>query len=185
MIKHKKAAMEMSVGTIVTIVLLMAVLILGLTLVRTIFFSSTENIKIIDEAIKSQMRVLFSEDTAKKIIILPASRMFSIKSGDSGGFAISIRNTGRLKPVSTFSYEVKVIEVAHTCSLSLAQADNLLILGRDGSLQIPSGDVLETPIHVNFRIPEDAPLCDINYGVNIKKDGALYTPTITVKLEIK
>ena len=184
MIKHKKAAMEMSVGTIVTIVLLMAVLILGLTLVRTIFFSATENIEIVDEAIKSQMRVLFSEDTAKKIIILPASRVFSIKKGDSGGFAISIRNTG-LDPVSTFSYEVKVIEVAHTCSLSLAQADNLLILGRDGSLQIPSGDVLETPIHVNFRIPEDAPLCDINYGVDIKKDGTLYTPTITVKLEIK
>jgi hypothetical protein len=32
--KNKKAAMEMSVGTIVTIVLLMAVLVLGLTLTK-------------------------------------------------------------------------------------------------------------------------------------------------------
>ena len=183
MIKHKKAAMEMSVGTIVTIVLLMAVLILGLTLVRTIFFSATENIEIVDEAIKSQMRVLFSEDTAKKIVILPTSRVFSLKSGDSGGFAMSIKNTGF--DTATFTYSVRVDDVSHLCDLSLAQADNLLILGRDGSLQIPSGDVLETPIHVNFRIPEDAPLCDINYGVDIKKDGTLYTPTITVKLEIK
>jgi len=35
--KSKRAAMEMSVGTIVTIVLLMTVLILGLVLVRSIF----------------------------------------------------------------------------------------------------------------------------------------------------
>lgn len=184
MINHKKAAMEMSVGTIVTIVLLMAVLILGLTLVRTIFSSATENIGAVDEAVKSQIRDLFSEDSAKKIVILPSSREFSVKKGDTGGFAFSIRNSG-LDPVSTFSYEVRVVEVAHTCSLSISQADGLLILGRSGSLQIPSGDTLESPVHVNFRIPEEAPLCDINYGVDVKKDGTLYTPTITVKLEIK
>ena len=40
--RDKKAAMEMSVGTIVTIVLLMTVLILGLVLVRTIFSRSEE-----------------------------------------------------------------------------------------------------------------------------------------------
>lgn len=183
MIKHKKAAMEMSVGTIVTIVLLMAVLILGLTLVRTIFFSATDNIDAIDEAIKSQIKDLFSEDSVKKVVILPASREFSVKSGASGGFAISIRNTGF--DSATFSYEVKVLEVAHTCSLSLAQADNLLILGRSGSVEIPSGDSLENPIHVNFRIPEEAPLCDINYQVKILKNGALYGATLTVKLEVK
>ena len=45
---HKRAAMEMSVGTIVTIVLLMTVLIMGLVLTRTIFKSSVENINGID-----------------------------------------------------------------------------------------------------------------------------------------
>ncbi len=52
MIKNKKAAMEMSVGTIVTIVLLMAVLVLGLTMTRTIFRGATENIKDLDSGVK-------------------------------------------------------------------------------------------------------------------------------------
>ena len=51
--KNKHAAMEMSVGTIVTIVLLMAVLVLGLVLVRTIFKNSTESIDSIDEQVKN------------------------------------------------------------------------------------------------------------------------------------
>jgi len=53
--KNNKAAMEMSVGTIVTIVLLTAVLILGLVLIRTIFQSSTESIESIDTAIKAEI----------------------------------------------------------------------------------------------------------------------------------
>jgi len=52
MIKNRRAAMEMSVGTIVTIVLLMTVLILGLVLVRTIFSSAKYNVDVIDEKIR-------------------------------------------------------------------------------------------------------------------------------------
>ena len=42
MFSKKRGAMEMSVGTIVTIVLLMTVLVLGIFLVQRIFTSSTE-----------------------------------------------------------------------------------------------------------------------------------------------
>ena len=47
--------MQMSVGTIVTIVLLMTVLILGLVLVRTIFGGAVENIDNIDQAVKNEI----------------------------------------------------------------------------------------------------------------------------------
>jgi len=181
--KNKRAAMEMSVGTIVTIVLLMAVLVLGLVLVRSIFTSSIENVDAIDENIKSQIQVLFSEDTSKKVLIYPTSREIGVKQGESGGFAFSIRNTGF--DTSTFRYEINVAEIAHTCSMSEAQADSLLILGRVGEFEIPSGDVLENPVHVNFQIDESAPLCSINYGLNVYKDGEVYLPTLTVKLEIQ
>ena len=39
---NKKAAMEMSVGTIVTIVLLMSVLVLGIFMIQKIFSGSTK-----------------------------------------------------------------------------------------------------------------------------------------------
>ena len=53
--KNKKAAMEMSVGTIVTIVLLMTVLILGLVMIRTIFKGSIENINSVDQSVKNEI----------------------------------------------------------------------------------------------------------------------------------
>ena len=90
----KKAAMEMSVGTIVTIVLLMTVLILGLVMVRTIFKGSIENIGQIDQAVKNEINKLFSEDTSRLIVVYPSSRYITIKKGQENlGLGFSIRNT--------------------------------------------------------------------------------------------
>ena len=82
MISKKQGQMQMSVGTIVTIVLLMTVLILGLVLVRTIFSGAIENIDSIDQSIKSEINKLFAEDDFRKIIIYPPTRVVTIKKGN-------------------------------------------------------------------------------------------------------
>ena len=89
----KQGQMQMSVGTIVTIVLLMTVLILGLVLVRTIFSGAIDNVKDIDEAVKSEIKKLFAEDDSRKIIVYPNTKITKIKKGDKDnpGFAFSIR----------------------------------------------------------------------------------------------
>lgn len=182
--KNKRAAMEMSVGTIVTIVLLMTVLILGLVLVRTIFKSSTDNIDEIDEAVKNEIKKLFSEDNSKKVVIYPSSREISMEKGESGGFGFSIRNNGMTE--ETFTYTVSSNEIISTCQMDLASADLLLSLGKTGTVTLPSGDSLEQPILVKFVIPESAPLCLIRYNLEIlDSSGGLYLPTVTVDLEIK
>ena len=58
MIENKKAAMEMSVGTIVTIVLLMSVLVLGLVLITNIFSGATSSVKTIDDKVKSEIKFI-------------------------------------------------------------------------------------------------------------------------------
>ena len=68
--KNRKAAMEMSVGTIVTIVLLMTVLILGLVLVRTIFTGAIENINGIDQAVKSELKNYFQKMKIEKLLFI-------------------------------------------------------------------------------------------------------------------
>lgn len=182
--KNKRAAMEMSVGTIVTIVLLMTVLILGLVLVRTIFKSSTDNINNIDEAVKNEIKKLFSEDNAKKVVIYPASREISLEKGESGGFGFSIRNNKMIE--ESFTYDIHAGEIISSCQMDLAAADSLISLGKAGTVQLPSGDILEQPILVRFSIPESAPLCLIRYNIDIlDSSGGLYLPTVTVDLEIK
>lgn len=180
---NKRGAMEMSVGTIVTIVLLMTVLVLGLVLVRTIFSGATENIASIDESVKAEISKLFSEDNSKKVIIFPPTREISIKKGESGGFGLSIRNTEQEE--LTFSYDVSVGEIACP-GMTQTTAEQLIILGksRDG-IKIPSGDVLENPILVKFDIPESASLCNIRYNLDIDKGSQAYLPTLTIDLEIK
>ncbi|GBE19908.1 hypothetical protein BMS3Abin17_00639 [archaeon BMS3Abin17] len=181
--RDKKAAMEMSVGTIVTIVLLMTVLILGLVLVRTIFSGAVDNIDSIDESIKGEIQKLFAEDTSKKIIIYPSSRIVKIKKGSgNSGFAISIRNVDDEQ--DSFGYSIKAEEA--DCNLRLSEADDFIALGRERSgIEIAAGSIMEDPIFVRFDIPDTAPPCGIRYSIEVDKHGNLYGSSIDVDLFIE
>jgi len=181
---NKKAAMEMSVGTIVTIVLLMGVLVLGGVLIQKIFFSATENINNIDQAVKNEISKLFSQDATKKIVIYPASRQISIAKGVQGqGFAFSIRNVENTQGV--FSYNIKASETDCQTSLSVAEADTYIGLGRTGEVTIPAGSIMDEPKLVTFNIPETAPPCSISYSIDLEKDGKTYGSSVDVLLSIK
>jgi len=183
MIKGKKAAMEMSIGTIVTIVLLMTVLILGLVLVRTIFKSSVENIEGIDTAVKAEIEKLFAEDESKKIVIYPATRDIKIKKGeDSRGFGLSIRNVGESS--DKFSYSITAEETS--CEMQLTKAEELIALNQErNNVIIPAGNVMDDPIFVKFYIPETTPPCKIVYTINMKQGTQPYGSSVDVYVEIK
>jgi hypothetical protein len=108
-LKNKRAAMEMSVGTVVTIVLLMTVLILGLVLVRTIFSGASGAIDGINQAVENEINKLFAEDSSRKVVVYPSSRKITIRKGtDNLGFGISIRNVETEQ--KTFSYDIVATE---------------------------------------------------------------------------
>lgn len=173
----------MSVGTIVTIVLLITVLILGLVLVRTIFSGSIENINSIDQAVKNEINKLFSEDSSRTIVVYPPTRSISIKEGEQGGFGFSIRNLESQD--KTFRYDV--LYDSSSCNINSASAQNLIVLGKTGNnINIASGRVLENPILVRFDISNDVPLCNIRYNIQVKDQtsGTIYGSTVSVDLEI-
>ncbi|MBU2562315.1 MAG: hypothetical protein KKF68_01500 [Nanoarchaeota archaeon] len=174
--------MEMSVGTIVTIVLLMSVLILGLVLVRTIFSGAVKNIEGIDAAVESEIQKLFAESDTKKIVIIPSTREIEIKKGeDTRGFGFSIRNIGG--EADKFSYTISAEEVS--CSMRLSEAEDLIALGREkNNIQISAGDIMEYPMFVKFSIPETAPPCKITYAINMEKGNQIYGSSVEVYLEI-
>ena len=80
LINSKRAAMVMSVGTMVTIVLLMTVLILGLVFVRQIFSSAKGAIDLTDQQLRNEIAKTFSEES--KISIYPGTRFLEIKQED-------------------------------------------------------------------------------------------------------
>ena len=81
MIKNKTAAMEMSVGTIVTIVLLMAVLVLGLTLTRSIFRETTKSIDDLSSGVQKEINNLFGEENKNLVIALGSQKTAKVRQG--------------------------------------------------------------------------------------------------------
>ena len=185
-IAEKRGAMEMSMGTLVTIVLLMTALILGLVMVRTIFFSATDNINQIDQAVKNEITKLFSEDNNKKVVIYPSGRQITIKKGNDIdlGFAFSIRNIDVTS--GSFHYDVKVKSIENKCQSQIneAEAEDWIAAGGSGDIEIPAGSAMENPEFVRFRISDNAPPCLIRYGIEIKKDGQIYGSTISIDVQI-
>ncbi len=178
----KKAQMQMSIGMIVTIVLLVAFLVVGILFINTIRRGTIENINSIDQSIKNEINKLFAEDDTRKIIVYPPTREISIKKGNEGAFGFSIRNLE--EEDGSFSYEVTAAEAS--CGLSLSKAEDLIILGKSRSgINIKSGSITDDGILVRFKITEDIPLCNVRYGIDVKKDGTQYGNTISVDLEIK
>ena len=180
--KSTKGAMEMSVGTIVTIVLLMSVLILGLVLVKNIFSSANGAIKLSGTQLDNQISKAFG-DSSTRAVMYPTSNALTIKVGKSDAMGVGIKNiANNVNDPTDFTYEVSSPE--NSCGLTNDQAMKLIMLGKATSspINIPIGQLYSGKI--TFQIPDTMPNCLITYDVNIKRAGTLYaTPSfvLTVK----
>lgn len=178
---NKIAAMEMSVGTIVTIVLLMGVLVLGVFLIQNIFSSAKGAIDLTDEQLKNEINKLFSSDS--KISIYPGTKFVEIKQEDTDGVGIGIRNriTGQ-SGTTSFSYQVVASDVSD-CGVSKEEAEGWIVTGQsETDIPIPSGDFVTDKIL--FRIPVGAPLCVVKFRINVDAGGTAYA-TDSFNVEIK
>lgn len=179
--KNTKGQMEMSVGTIVTIVLLVTLLILGVVLIKNIFTSAKGVVDLTDQQLRSQISQLFSSED--KISVYPGTRLVEIKQESTDGVGIGIKNllTGTAGGV-TFSYEVKAVETSN-CGISGSDAEKWIITGKsESSIPIASGDIAVDKII--FKIPTGSPLCIAKFRINVNAGGTAYA-TDSFNIEIK
>ncbi len=171
-IKNKKAAMEMSVGTIVTIVLLMSVLILGIFLVQNIFKSAKGAVDLTDEQLKNEINKLFAED--KKLAVYPGNRLVEIKQEEVDGVGIGIKNLLKgAEGTKTFSYEVILADSSNCGANSESAVSKWIKTGRtESGIPIPVGDL--SIQKVTFEIPTGTPLCIARFRINVNTEGAAY-----------
>jgi len=157
----------MSIGTIVTIVLLMSVLILGIMLIQNIFESGKGVVDLTDEQLREELDQIFSEE--EKLAIYPRTRYIEIKQNQLEGIGFGIKNL--LEGVSgtkQFGYEVKVsdAQVSTKCGgITAGQVESWIITGKsENDIPIPSGGI--STQKVLFSIPAGSPLCTIRFRVN-------------------
>ena len=172
--RNKKAAMEMSVGTIVTIVLLMSVLVLGFFLVEKIFGTAKGAIDMTEQQLYEQINQLFSSDEDQRVMIYPQTRSLTIKKKKSDAFGWSIYNDHADE--ESFSSEVSVTEIGTGCTMTKTQAENLISLGKSQSnIRVASASRLTHPKKIIFNILSTASVCQITYTLDVTdKEGAIY-----------
>lgn len=171
--------MEMSVGTIVTIVLLMSVLILGLVLVKNIFGGATDATDMTISQLNKQTSELFG-DSNEKVLLTPNAGEITIKAGKTGDFGISVKNRATsLDQGTEFSYEVTAVE--NNCGLTNAQMETLISTGKTHTFSIPVSEVESWK--VEFAIPESGiPDCSLVYKAEVKRGSEPYK---TARLDVK
>lgn len=180
--KNKRAAMEMTVGTIVTIVLLMAALVLGLILTRTIFIKTTENVENIDAQVKGEINDLFGEEGTRFVIRLGNQNTARVRQGTSNfgipiGFSPTIPAAwGTATPKSGCKYTITPANRPEYCS---SKGWNNIC---QTSVKTGCTNVLFEAFENNngyslikIDIPENVPPCLQRFSITVTCIGALYT----------
>jgi len=162
--KSKKAAMEMSVGTIVTIVLLMSVLILGIFLIKNIFSSAKGAIDLTDQQLENEINQLFGDD--EELVIYPKSRIVEVKQGELEAVGIGVKNLLEGSAgTSLFSYNVVVSDTGN-CVEDEEEIENWIIVGKaEEDIPIRVGDSFVEKIR--FKVPIGSSLCTPRFRVNV------------------
>lgn len=184
MLKQKRAAMEMSVGTIVTIVILMSVLILGLILVNNIFTGAKYNVQQMNDKVKDQINKLFSEE--KRAVVYLPNKVAEIKQGEQWGIGFAIQNTIKTQRFK-WGVEVSDSRIEEKCGVSEREAERWITTGGDGKVEISSGQKFYDTIR--FNIPEgavdDVSTCIVRYHLIIEKEDGnnYYTESFDVDVQ--
>ncbi len=175
---NKKGAVELSISTIVVVVLAMSMLILGLMLIKGIFSTSTNAVTQIDNQLKNQMAKLFGED--RKVVVYPDTRSVEVRQGKIEGFAVAIKNLQQgASSSSTFSYEVVVSdpEVKRKCDVNDNEILSLITTGKsDTGIPLASGEIAYSPVKFSTQIGD--PLCTVRFRVNVKLNAQNYASEI-------
>jgi hypothetical protein len=173
--KNKRAAMEMTVGTIVTIVLLMSALVLGLILTRSIFKSSTENVDIIDVQVKGEINNLFAEDNTKLVVGLGGQNTAKIKQGTANfgipfGFSPTNPQVWGTDKIGC-KYSIEVVDQANYCiKKGWPNVQSSIITGITNVVfdQVDSSNGYSL---IKISVPAETPPCLQRFRVIVKCTG--------------
>lgn len=175
----KRGAVELSIGTIVIIVLAMSMLILGIVLIKNIFGGAMDITDMTNAQLKSQVSKMFGED--KRFVMYPDSRQIEVKIGENGGFGFGIKNLlqGTQSQDAKFGYEVVVSDddLRRKCGITDQEVERWISTGRSESgILIPPGETSAGKVLI--LIPEGTAPCTFRLRVNVRQNNQGYATDI-------
>lgn len=176
-ILNKKGALELSVGTIVVIVLAMSMLILGLVLVRNIFGGATESVDTLNDQVMSEIVNLFGDESGNLLIKLGSSNVAKVKPGERFNVAIGVQHPNGEAVTARDQIQFKITlddDSQDNCLRKLGQtaAQNLFDtpLSTWNDIEKFSGSVASALIEID--IPKGTARCTQKVEVDVKEKEA-------------
>ena len=165
LLKNKGGAFELSVSTMIIIVLAITMLIMGLILIRNIFSGATESVDSLSNKVKTEIDKIFTDENKKIVVYLGEDKTAKIKAGtDNFGIALGAKTKtgGSVQDYSDLQYKLELDEEAReNCINVLGRAQtanffkqNLEVWNNFDEFQ---GDTSKTIVQVG--IPEGTTLC--------------------------
>ncbi|RMD67626.1 hypothetical protein D6817_01060 [Candidatus Pacearchaeota archaeon] len=185
----KKGALELSIGTIVIVVLAMSMLILGLVLVRKIFSTSTGWVTDINGKVKGELAKLFNQRQAKVAIVGVSGpdNTVEIEAGGEAGIAIGARTENgeqidkrdSMKLTLSLGNSGRGTNCGDSVFNYITNAEKEAPRGLDRS----EGDKAYWIIH--FQVPEGTVACTQQISVKIENtiNNKVYFDSFNVKIK--
>jgi len=172
MIKNKKAAIELSMTTIVVVVLSLTLLIMGFILVRSIMCSAIGLTNDVGDKAKKQINDFF--DTSSK-------EVYCVGQGDPTKVSPGVNNVWcGFNSGTGGTYIVKITEIKSISSSMPKTIDYMkwVTVKQDSVTVLP--DERESQKLVTVEIPKDAPEGTIRISLEVQKEGDMGKTSIPV-----
>ena len=168
-----KAAMEMSVWTIVTIVLLMSMLVLGLVLIQSIFRGATDSVDSINTQVRSEIDNLFNKGDSDLVVSLGAEKTADIKQGTRNfGFVIGFSPDDPTDLMADrCTYDIDVSSTSTYCSkLQGWTTTKVKEWITSGTTNVKFSELQKGVGYdlITLNIPESMPVCTQRFTVDVE-----------------
>lgn len=163
--RGKRGALEMSIGTIVIIVLAMTMLILGMVLVRSIVCGAVDLVLITEGNVKGEIDKLFQSTGGEIVCLGGGEKSVTLVAGEYNTVYCAI-NAPKVAEYEIKTKSIKGDVLTETQLKSWVSGDDFL------KASVSPGDELPKKF-LRLNVPENAPKDLIVVNVEIYKDGTL------------
>lgn len=165
----KKRGMELTISTLVVIILALFMLVMGTVLVKKMYCAALTGVNSASELTEQEIQNLFS-DQGNNVVVKKLEN--KVSKGTYHGVGFVVKNIGSSS--TGFNYRITVVDLGD-CHITKQSAENYIITKKSATFNVASGGTYSDV--VEFNIPKEAPLCSLKYQIEVNKDGEFYDST--------
>ena len=181
-IKNKVGAIELSISTVVIIVIGMSMLVLGLVLVRTIFTSATDSIDTLDQGVRDEIAGLFAKENQDIVVKLGEGKTARIKPSEDifrVGFGARTPDGSATGSRTRLQYKLTLeTPTGSNCAsiLGQRQAEDLLLTPLNSFRQFDEFQGSSAFALIEIKTPKGTATCTQKVFIDVKdtESGQVY-----------